>query len=400
MKTWSEIYTPKNINEIYGQDFAVAKLRDFIVGYNKQKNKAAIVHGPPGVGKTCSVYAIAHELNYEILELNASDYRNSENIDAIIKPAISQKSLFYRNKIIFIDELDGIAGTEDYGGVQTLVSLIESSKFPIIIAANDPWNKKLANIRKKSTLIEFKNLNYLNIYKVLEKISKKINIYCSEDSLKQIAMVANGDLRAALNDFQALTEGKKSIILKDLEVIASRNKKDSVFNALRIIFKTKNIQEVLNTINTTDLDLDEATLWIDENIPLEYSGSDITKAYNSLSRADVFKGRVSRQQYYRFLVYQSNLMTAGVSLAKSKQHQNYTPYRRTSRILKYWIAKNKYQKRKSISEKLAAITHSSSKKALKSTFPYIKIIFQKNKGQEIAKYLELNEDEIEYLNSK
>jgi replication factor C large subunit len=400
MKPLTETFKPKKTSDVQGQNFAIAKLKEFIINFKKQKKKAAIIYGPPGIGKTSTVYALASELNLELIELNASDCRNSDHIESIIKPALHQRSLFFSSKLIFIDELDGIMGTQDRGGAQSLAALIDGSNYPIIMAANDPWDSKLSTIRKKSNLIEFSNLNYLTITNHLMKLCKDLDIDCSESILKQISVRASGDLRAAINDFHALIEGRKKIKESDIELIGSRDKKDTIFNALKIILKTKSTNEVLNSINNIDMDLDEAFLWIDENIPVEYTGRDITRAYEALSRADVFRGRIIRRQHYRFMVYENSLMTAGVSLAKTRFYQNYTNYVRTTRILKYWLAKTKYQKRKEISKKIGKHTHSSLSKSIKNTFPYLRIIFQKNKGLEIAKSLELEEEEIEYLISR
>ena len=400
MKTLTERFKPKKTSDIQGQNFAIAKLKEFIINFKKQKKKSVIIHGPSGIGKTSTVYALASELNLELIELNASDCRNSDHIESIIKPALHQRSLFFSSKLIFIDELDGLMGTKDRGGTQALAALIDESNYPIIMAANDPWDSKLSTIRKKSNLIEFNNLNYLTITSHLTTLCKELGVDCSESILKQISVRASGDLRAAINDFHALTEGRNKIKELDIELIGSRDKKDTINNALKIILKTKSTKEVLNSINNTDMDLDEAFLWIDENIPVEYTGRDITRAYEALSRADVFRGRIIRRQHYRFMVYENNLMTAGVSLAKTRSYPNYTNYVRTNRILKYWLAKNKYQKRKEISKKIGKYTHSSLSKSIKNTFPYLRIIFQKNNGLEIAKSLELNEEEIEYLISK
>ena len=53
-----------------------------------------------------------------------------------------------------------------------------------------------------------------------------------------------------------------------------------------------------------------------ENIPKEYSGKALEKAYDALSNADKFRGRIYRQQFWRFLVYQNIFQTAGISHAK------------------------------------------------------------------------------------
>ena len=114
-------------------------------------------------------------------------------------------------------------------------------------------------------------------------------------------------------------------------------------------------------------------LWLEENIPREYDNEELEKAFNSLSRADVFRGRIRRWQYYRFLVYQSLLMSAGVSLAKKQANNKFTNYQRTSRILKIWIMNMKNAKRKEFVKELAPKVHLSPKKLIKE-LPYMQFL--------------------------
>src|SRR3989344_7299096 len=99
-------YAPRNTSEIIGQGIAVAQLRDFILNYKQQKQRAALLYGPIGCGKTSSVYALAKELNYDIVEMNSSDVRNEENITSFLNSALVQQSLFFRPKIVLLDEID------------------------------------------------------------------------------------------------------------------------------------------------------------------------------------------------------------------------------------------------------------------------------------------------------
>src|SRR3989338_10761699 len=107
MKPWTLKYAPKNAKEIIGQDDVIAKLKEFITNFKKSRKKALIIYGPTGCGKTSVAYAIANEVNCEILETNASDVRNKEQIESVVGSASKQMSLFYRSKIILIDEIDG-----------------------------------------------------------------------------------------------------------------------------------------------------------------------------------------------------------------------------------------------------------------------------------------------------
>jgi len=93
----TEKYRP-SLYEIAGRQETVKQLKDFILLYGKSKGKkAALLYGPSGSGKTILPYALAKKLDYEIIELNASDFRNKEKINSIVGQAIKQKSLFQFN---------------------------------------------------------------------------------------------------------------------------------------------------------------------------------------------------------------------------------------------------------------------------------------------------------------
>lgn len=386
MKTWVDKHKPKTSKDIEGHPTAIEKLKRAI-----QNNKVALLHGRSGVGKTSAVYALANELNLEILELNASDLRNAENIDSIIKNALSQTSLFGLNKLILVDEIDGL-NKDDRGGAAALGKLLSNNKFPLVMTANDPWDSKLSTIRSKSELIDFSAPSYITVFNVLKKVCAAESIKFEEEALKTIARRSEGDIRGAINDLQSLALNK-SLSKADIENLDDREKKETIFNAIKIIFKSKNASDVLGIFEKTSLDLDECMLWIDENLPKEYFGNDLAEAYDKLSKADVFKGRIIRRQHWRFLVYRSNLMSAGVAVSKEEKNNAFISYKRTSRILKLWQAKNKYNKRKEIAKKLAKELHISSHRLIKDVMPYIQILYKK--GIDLG--FKLEEEELEWL---
>ena len=59
--------------------------------------KAALLSGPPGVGKTTTSYLVAKEMGYEIMETNASDTRSKKKLDGDISDALSSKSVTNHN---------------------------------------------------------------------------------------------------------------------------------------------------------------------------------------------------------------------------------------------------------------------------------------------------------------
>ncbi len=386
--TWTEKYRPKNFNEIKGQDEAILRVREFIKNFGKNK-KALILHGPPGTGKTTLAHAVANEINLEIFELNASDLRNKEKLKEILRPAIEQKSLKKESKIILVDEVDGISES-DYGGLSELLEIIELSSYPIIITANDIWDRKFSPLRKKCELLQLKEISYNVIKLIILDISKKEGLSINEDFITELAIKAKGDLRAAINDLQTLSKLKDDFSV----ILDERNKETSIFNSLRRIFKEKPTNDIINIFDSVNMPIDEIILWLEENIPAEYSGEELARAYDLLSRTDIFKGRIYKQQYWRFLVYENIFLSYGIASSKKNPKTGFTSYKKPTRILQIWLNNQKTMQKKSICQKYSQYVHVSYKRAM-SEFPVIRQILKSNQG--IQKELKLSEEEMDYI---
>ncbi len=376
------------------------QLQEFVTNYSKQKKKSLLLHGPAGTGKTATIHALANKLELELIEINASDYRNASEINTRIGNAIKQQSLFATSKLILIDELDGIAGNEDRGGIQALADLVKESKFPIILVANDPWEQKLNTLRTKSAMVEFKSLGMTEMLPTLQRILEAENIKADEIVLKTLARRSGGDLRGAINDMQVLAQSG-ALTVEGLETMSERERSESIMQALVKILKSTDPMVAITALNLVDEDIDECFLWIDENLPKEYKNpEDLARAYEMLSKADVYKGRIHRRQYWRYLAYVDVLLTAGIATAKDKKSATFVTYGRTQRLLKRWMANQKYARRKRVAQKLAAATHCSMKKSLQENLPYIHHLYQKKhpSTEAITAELNLDEEELEWLN--
>jgi len=391
---WIEKHRPRIFEEIKGQDQAIAKIREFFRNFGKEK-KSLILHGPPGVGKTTLAYALANETNSEVVELNASDLRNREKLQEILKPAIEQKSLTKEGKIILIDEIDGISET-DRGCIEELSELIVSTPYPMIITSNNIWERKLNSIRNKSEMIKLREIDYKTIKDVLINVLRKENKFIDSKILTSIAVKSKGDLRAAINDLQAISKLEDPSSVKFDE----RNKETDIFNSLRQIFKNKPTNELLNVFDSVNMNIDEIMLWIEENIPAEYKGAELARAYDALSKTDVFKGRIYKQQYWRFLIYENILLSYGISASKDPnriQKNSFTSYKKPTRILKIWLNNQRTEKKKSIAQKYSKYVHVGEKRAMKE-FSLVKTILRAN--QKIQEELKLTQDEVAYLNAE
>jgi len=396
MAPWTIEYQPQNLNEMIGQDRAVQQVKKFIEDYKKGKKKALILNGPPGCGKTSMVVAASRELNYELFEVNASDKRNKDSVEQIIGNVLGQQSLFFVPKLILIDEVDGLSGTNDRGGVGGLVSVLEKSQYPIIMTANDAYKDKLKSLVKKCEVITLNMLKNEDMVKILKKICDNERIECDEGSLQTISRKAQGDLRGAINDLEIVGRYSKKINEENVISLSQREKKLSLMNALVNVLKNRDLEIARNAFNNIEETLDDVFMWLDENIPKEYSGNELAFGYDALSKANISNGRIRNTMYWRLLVYMDAFMSVGVSISKESSKRQFIRYERSSRPLTMWILGNKYAKRKSIASKLASHTHSSSKVAINNLF-YLKKMFEVKKCDKIIKKLDLTNDEVEWL---
>jgi replication factor C large subunit len=386
---WCEKYRASCFADVKGQELAVDKVKVFLKSFPAKK--AVVLHGPPGVGKTSLAYAIAFENDVEILELNASDLRNKAKISEIIRPATQQKSLFRKGKIILVDEVDGISAMKDRGGLSELLTLVEKSSFPIIVTANDIWQKKFNLLRRKAEMVQLKEVDYKVVLDILKGVCEKENCVVSSDVLTSIAIKARGDIRAALNDLQILSKMESPELIKE---VGERNREQSIFSALQYVFKNAQIDEaMIKVFDEVNMPIDELFLWVEENIPLEYKGEELFKAFEALSLADVFRGRIRRQRHWRFMVYEYFLLGPGIAGAKKYNRTGWTGYKKPSRILKIWLQNQRAAKKKSICQKYAKHCHISIRTAMKD-FMLLKVILQR---PEIRTMLKLGDEEIAYL---
>lgn len=386
---WTRKYRPNEIAEVLGQN--TEKIKDFILNF--KPGNSLFIYGPTGVGKTSSIQAIAKELDYDLIEINASDKRNQSSLSDLLSAATGQMSLLSLNKIILVDEVDGLSGVQDRGAIPTLAKFVASSTFPIVVTATDAFDQKLKPIKKISTLLEFNPLTSESVVSILQRICEFEKIEYTIKDLKKLALNSNGDARSAINDLQcSVIDGK----LKS-DFIDSRERSQSMESALKVVFESKGM-ESLGAYDLIDEDLDKIFLWLDENIPRIYTNPEVyQRAYDVLSLANVFFGRIRRRQYYRFYAYCYQLLSAGISIAKEGNTYKIPKLKESIRILRIWQANMSYAKRKSIVEKIALNTHTSKKRVLDN---FTLLIPALKNNPLLVRELELDADELAWINKK
>ncbi len=400
MDNWINKYQPKGLKDVVGQDEAISQLRAFIDSFKRQKTKKYVfLYGPTGCGKTSAVYALSNDYNFDILELNASEYRNQKTMSQLFSSAMGQRSLLFKERLLLIDELDGISSTKDRGGISYLTKIISGIKTPVVLIANDPFKRKFSSLRKKSVMVEFKPLSNEDIVKILKKIVVSEKIDCSDDILKRVARMSGGDARSAINDLWILSINKRKIEVRDLDVLSYRNKEETIMNGLIKVFRSSSLDTAIKAFDSVDELPNEILLWIDENIPYEYKEAlEISNAYDWVSKADIFNSRIRNRQYWRFLVYIMLFITGGVNISKTKKYVGFVKYKQPDIKLKIWIYNNKTKKINDIMSRLMPGLHLSTSAMRNEVYPYLKVILRNKRFRgNILREFNLTSEDIDYI---
>jgi replication factor C large subunit len=400
---WTVKYKPKSLADIVGNADAIEKLIEWTKSWEKgiPKKRAAFLYGPPGVGKTVTVEALAHDYGMEFVENNASDYRTEEAINRFAGLASQYGSLFGGKRIILLDELDGLTGTSDRGGVKAITEVVKVAQCPIVLIANSAYDPRFSNLRSYCLLIEFKKPPAGEVAKRLKLISEDEGIQADEASLKFIAQRSGGDVRSAVNDLQALGQGKKTLTYEDVSWLGYRDRQDSIFNVLRMILYGKTCASAKQAANMVDVDTDMLFEWIYENVPAHLTDPhDLADAMDALSVADVYRGRIRATQEWGFLRYVIDYMTAGVALArKNTRTSGWIQFKFPERIQMLSRSRAERAMKLSIGAKIKKKNHISARRASREVIPYLKIMFDNNAEMAagLAKWLDLNQEMVEYL---
>lgn len=292
---WSEKYRPASLDEMVGNKEGREKFQLWLKKW-KPGAKAALLVGPPGTGKTTTVHLVAKETGLRLIELNASDSRTREKLSKKVGEAIASTSLFGGAILIFLDEVDGLAGRADYGAVDFIKDAVKKSENPVVMAANDPESEEVKKLGSVTSKIEFRRPEHAEVVSRLEKISHRERFPTSKEQIAKVAEAANGDIRAAINFLQSGIAAKK-----DEEMTPSES--------VNAFFDAADENAALRALRAypgqpRDKVRDIFTAVVRSRVHEERKAG----ALDVLSRADVVMGRIMKGKDWRLLRYLDPLL--------------------------------------------------------------------------------------------
>jgi replication factor C large subunit len=335
MTDWTEKYRPTTLSEVRGNDSARDAFREWAETWDDHR-EAVILHGSPGVGKTSAAHALAADMGWETVELNASDQRTADVIERFAGRAAKNTTLAGAaagegtgadgpgRQLVILDEADNIHGNYDRGGAQAITRLVKESSQPIVLIANEFYEMS-RGLRNACQEVEFRDVSARSIVPVLRDLCRREGIEYESDALQRIAEMNSGDLRGAVNDLQAVAEDADRLTEEDV-VTGGRDRSVDIWTFLDAVLKEKMPQEALYTAYDVDETPDDLTRWVEDKVSMLYDGPELARAYDALANADRWLGRVRATQNYSYWRYATDNLAAGVAAARDGTSGGYTRY--------------------------------------------------------------------------
>lgn len=362
---WSEKYRPQNISDMLGNEESRSSIIEWFTKW-KKGTKPLLLVGPPGIGKTTIAFLTAKQFGYDMIGLNASDVRSKSQLNEILSPVLGNISIL-GIPMIFIDEVDGIHGRGDYGGVEALIEILKEPTVPIILAANSDISDKMKSIKKVVKTISFKPIppRLLKIY--LENILKKENVTLSPGSMIKVIDRSHGDIRSMINLTQSLVTGFNPQIEMSFENI-------NVEDGVNAFFKANSLDEARSVLYSIQIDPKlKIDAFYSSIITSNLDNNTLKKLLEIISEADMLYGKIMKTQNWRLLRYLNEIL---IGLYQNDERIRYAQYNLSWPLLNRirWDGK----KIKSLSSIMAKNLHISSSTFVTICFPYV-IFCMKNK---------------------
>jgi len=126
-----------------------------------------------------------------------------------------------------MDEIDGVAGNEDRGGVSALNDIIKSTKIPIIFICNDKWSQKLKSLSNNCYDLAFAKPDKRLVTNRLIQICNKEGLKVEESAVSYLVESVGNDIRQCLNMLQMWSRKYNSMVYFDLKNKYGKYSKDS-----------------------------------------------------------------------------------------------------------------------------------------------------------------------------
>jgi replication factor C large subunit len=375
---WSEKYRPKEPDQLVGNEEARLALSLWLSKW-EPGNKAALLVGPPGTGKTTFVNLLARSTGMNLVDLNASDVRTKDRLQKRMGEAMATVSLFGERSLIFLDEVDGLAGRADIGAVEFIKESVKESQNPIVMAANDPDSDEIKKLTSSCVAVRFRPPPPREVEMYLREVARGEGLSVGGEELRGIVVEAAGDVRQAINLLQGSQQASPG---EDDARGRYKDRDRTESEALNGFFGAADKQEAMAALRALSMSPFEKVREVHRSVVKSgLPPREMAKALDAVSRADVLIGKMMKGGDWRLLRYLDRLFVEELypvvkGMAVKYTGQDDLPFPMMARV---W---NDSKKIREVSLRYAARAHTSGLSARSQDLPYVFALCSKKKFRE------------------